>query len=129
MLRVAFVLAGTAAGAVARRLNGRGGSQIDALQAAVANLEAQLRESTARLERRMTVLESRIDDHEKRLQEVPSMAEITAAVEGLLARGLTRLERRFAVQTDSIDLLKTTVSETDTLLERVLESLDSIRQQ
>ena len=128
-MRLTFVLLGTAAGTVARSWNSRNGAQIVALQSSVTRLESQLQESVARLEQRMTVVESRVDDHECRLQKVPSTAEIVAAVEGLLAKRMTNLEKRFTAQTDSLDLLKTTVSQTDNLLERVLESLEVFRQE
>lgn len=126
--RLAFVLLGIGAGAVARLLKACQGAQILALRGSVANLESRLQESVARLEQRMAAAESHINEHESRLQEKPSMAEIVAAVEGLLARSMTNLENRFAAQTDSMELLKATVSQTDNLLERVLESLDAFRQ-
>jgi uncharacterized coiled-coil protein SlyX len=37
------------------------------------------------------------------------------------------LNQRLSTQADSIELLKTTVAQTDGLLERVLESLDALR--
>jgi hypothetical protein len=40
---------------------------------------------------------------------------------------MSSLDERLTVQAHSIDVLRTTVSQTDGLLERVLESLDSLQ--
>jgi hypothetical protein len=58
--------------------------------------------------------------------ETPSTQEIVAAVERLLFRTMTSLDERLSAQAQSIELLKGTVSQTDSLLERVLESIDSL---
>jgi uncharacterized coiled-coil protein SlyX len=47
-------------------------------------------------------------------------------MEQLLAKTMTSLDERLTTQAHSIEVLKTTVSQTDSLLERVLESLDSL---
>jgi uncharacterized coiled-coil protein SlyX len=48
-------------------------------------------------------------------------------MEGLLSKTMTSLDERLTTQAHSIEVLKTTVSQTDSLLERVLESLDSLQ--
>ena len=40
---------------------------------------------------------------------------------------MSSLDERLTTQAHSIEILKTTVSQTDSLLERVLESLDSLQ--
>ena len=62
-----------------------------------------------------------------KLAEVPSTAQIVAAMEQLLSKTMTSLDDRLSTQAHSIEVLKTTVSQTDSLLERVLESLDSLQ--
>jgi glutathione S-transferase len=119
--RAAFLMAGVAVGAAARFLSTRKSRRI-------ADLESRLEEARAELERKMARLEARVEDHETRLNEAPSTAQIVAAMEGLLDKTLLSLDRRLSVQSESIELLKTTVSQTDDLLERVLESLDALRQ-
>ena len=69
----------------------------------------------------------RLAGHAAKLAEVPSTAQITAAVEQLLAKTMASLDERLTTQAQSIEVLKTTVSQTDSLLERVLESLDSLQ--
>ena len=48
-------------------------------------------------------------------------------MEQLLTRTMASLDDRLTTQAHSIEVLKSTVSQTDGLLERVLESLDSLQ--
>jgi uncharacterized coiled-coil protein SlyX len=48
-------------------------------------------------------------------------------MEQLLSKTMANLDERLTAQAHSIEVLKTTVSQTDGLLERVLESLDSLQ--
>jgi len=48
-------------------------------------------------------------------------------MEQLLSKTMASLDDRLTTQANSIDVLKATVSQTDSLLERVLESLDSLQ--
>jgi uncharacterized coiled-coil protein SlyX len=48
-------------------------------------------------------------------------------MEQLLSKTMTSLDERLTTQAHSIEALKTTVTQTDSLLERVLESLDSLQ--
>jgi hypothetical protein len=71
-------------------------------------------------------LEARLEELASRVGETPSTQEIVTAVERLLFRTMTSLDERLSAQAQSIELLKSTVSQTDSLLERVLESIDSL---
>ena len=48
-------------------------------------------------------------------------------MEQLLTKTMSSLDDRLSTQARSIEVLKTTVSQTDSLLERVLESLDTLQ--
>ena len=61
------------------------------------------------------------------MTDVPSTGQIVAAMEQLLTKTMASLDDRLITQAHSIEVLKTTVSQTDSLLERVLESLDSLQ--
>jgi hypothetical protein len=76
---------------------------------------------------RLNLLEARSDAHEAMLKEVPSTAEIISAMDELLTKAMSGLQGRLTAQAQSIETLQTTVSQTDELLERVLESLDTLR--
>ena len=72
-------------------------------------------------------IESRLEEHTAKLADVPSTSQIVAAMEQLLTKTMSSLDDRLSAQARSIDVLKTTVSQTDSLLERVLESLDTLQ--
>jgi len=97
------------------------------LKRAVSHLESRLAAQETATASRFGQIEARLDEHSTRLAEVPSTAQIVAAMEQLLSKTMVSLDDRLTTQAHSIEILKTTVSETDSLLERVLESLDSLQ--
>jgi len=141
--RVAIFLAGVAAAAITlpRRRSGMDSATADELKRSLAGLEGRLqdRESAdaarfaadaarfAADAARFAQVENRLEEHAARLADVPSTSQIVAAMEQLLSKTMTSLDERLTTQANSIDVLKTTVSQTDSLLERVLESLDSLQ--
>jgi len=76
---------------------------------------------------RFTLIDTRLEEHAAKLADVPSTSQIVAAMEQLLSKTMASLDDRLTTQARSIEVLKTTVSQTDSLLERVLESLDSLQ--
>ena len=72
-------------------------------------------------------LRRRLEEHAAKLEDVPSTSQIVAAMEQLLTKTMSSLDDRLSTQAHSIEVLKSTVSQTDSLLERVLESLDSLQ--
>jgi chromosome segregation ATPase len=128
--RLAFFLAGIAAGALAgprRERNAADASEVADLKRALAALESRLAAQAQQQSARIEQLETRVDDHDAKLAAVPSTAQIVAAMERLLSGAMASLDERLATQAHSIEILKTTVSQTDGLLERVLESLDTLQ--
>jgi len=129
--RVAIFLAGVAAAAITlpRRV-GQGGQDsaaTEALKRSLADLEARIQAREAADAERFAQIEVRLEEQAAKLQEVPSTAQIVAAMEQLLTRTMSSLDDRLTTQAHSIEVLKSTVSQTDGLLERVLESLDSLQ--
>ena len=128
--RLAIFLAGIAAGALTGSRRERGGmdsTAADELKRSLAGLENRLASQESANASILNQVEARLAAHSARLAEVPSTAQITAAVEQLLAKTMASLDERLTTQAHSIEVLKTTVSQTDSLLERVLESLDSLQ--
>jgi chromosome segregation ATPase len=129
--RIAIFLAGIAAGAftTARRERGSGMAPValQELKSSLANLETRLTAQDTATAERFSKVESRLEEHAVKLAEVPSTTQIVAAMEQLLSKTMTSLDERLTTQAHSIEVLKTTVSQTDSLLERVLESLDSLQ--
>jgi chromosome segregation ATPase len=129
--RVAIFLAGVAAGALTGLRKSRGGDADPAvaqeLKRSIAELEARLAAQEAANASRFTHVEARLEEQGAKLAEIPSTRQIVEAMEQLLARTMSSLDERLSAQAHSIEVLKTTVSQTDGLLERVLESLDSLQ--
>lgn len=128
--RVAIFLAGVAAGALtnSRRQGSAGDSAAtQELKRSVEALEARIAAQEEATSERLAQVETRLEEHAARLADVPSTSQIVAAMEQLLSKTMTSLDERLTSQAHSIEVLKTTVSQTDSLLERVLESLDSLQ--
>ena len=128
--RVAIFLAGVAAAAITlprRPGGGMDSATADELKRSLAGLEVRLQDRETADATRFAQVESRLEEHAARLADVPSTGQIVAAMEQLLAKTMASLDDRLTTQANSIDVLKTTVSQTDSLLERVLESLDSLQ--
>jgi hypothetical protein len=128
--RAAIFLAGVAAGAFASSRRDRPAmapAGLDDLKKSLAGLESRLAEQESASANRFSQIEGRLDEHAAKLADVPSTSQIVEAMEHLLAKTMASLDERLTTQAHSIDVLKTTVSQTDSLLERVLESLDSLQ--
>lgn len=128
--RVVIFLAGVAAGALTLSRRERGGVDpaiTEDLKNSISRLESRLAAQESANAARFTQIEVRLEEHAGKLAEVPSTAQIVAAMEQLLSRTMASLDERLTTQAHSIEVLKTTVSQTDSLLERVLESLDSLQ--
>jgi glutamyl-tRNA reductase len=128
--RVAIFLVGVAAGTLTLSRRERGGLDPAAageLKRSLADLDNRLaaQESANAIVHKQ--IEARLDEHAARLAEVPSVAQLTSAVEQLLTKTMSSLDERLTTQAHSIEILRSTVSQTDTLLERVLESLDGLQ--
>lgn len=135
--RAAIFLAGIAAGALTLSRREGGGTDpaaLDAIKQSLAGLDRRLVEQDAAQASRLEQVEHKLEEHSTRLEEhsarladAPSTTQIVAAMEQLLQRTMATLDERLSAQAHSIDVLKTTVSQTDSLLERVLESLDALQ--
>ena len=128
---VAAFLAGVAAGVLTGGSRGRNGnpapSETSEVKAALAQLEARISAQETISAARFNQIEVKLEDHSARLSDMPSTSQIVSAMEQILARTMSSLDDRLNSQARSIDTLKTTVAQTDSLLERVLESLDSLQ--
>ena len=123
--RLAVVIGGVAAGALARRWQAREAAA-PALKRSLNELAREMKSQMAAHDGRLSQLETRVEVHETKLKELPSTAQIVAAMDELLAKAMSGLEGRLTAQAQSIETLQMTVTQTDELLERVLESLDTL---
>jgi glutamyl-tRNA reductase len=128
--RAAIFLAGVAAGALTLSRRDRGGvdaAALDDLKKSILRLEDRLAADEQANASARKEMDARLTSQDAKLAAVPSVEQLTAAIEQLLMKTMGSLDDRLSAQAHSIDLLKTTVSQTDGLLERVLESLDAIQ--
>ena len=125
--RLAAVVAGIAAGALTKRWQQESAAATPGVMRSLDKLSRDMQMQAASHERRLKQLEARVADHETKLKDMPSTAQFVAAMEDLLAGAMGGLDRCLATQAQSIETLQMTVAETDELLERVLESLDTLR--
>ena len=132
---LAILMAGIAVGALSG--SRRKQDAPTALGAPDAPAAKELRRSLAELERRLarqeqataaqlSRIDARLDEHAAKLATIPSTKEIVAGIEQLLSTTLVALEQRVAAQAASVEALKSAVSQTDSFLERALESPDCL---
>lgn len=95
--------------------------------AGLEEMEKKRAAQEAATEARLSAIEERLDRHDAKLAEIPSTQQIVGAMEQLISKMVNSLDERFKGQAQSIEVLKGTVAQTDGLLERVLESLDSLQ--
>jgi uncharacterized coiled-coil protein SlyX len=128
--RLAIFAAGIVAGVLTSPRRRRGGISPAAeqdLKRSMADLESRLGAHESADAARFAQVETRLDEHAVKLADVPSTSQIVGAMEQLLSKTMTSLDERLTTQAHAIEALKTTVTQTDSLLERVLESLDSLQ--
>jgi chromosome segregation ATPase len=126
---VAAFLAGVAAGVLTAGARERAGAgPIDSeLKAALERLETKISSLESAGNARFGQIEGKLENQDARLADTPATSQIVSAMEQILARTMSSLDERLNSQARSIDTLKTTVAQTDSLLERVLESIDSLQ--
>jgi chromosome segregation ATPase len=95
--------------------------------AGLEELEKKRAAQEAATSARLAAIEERLDQHDAKLADIPSTQQIVGAMEQLISKMVNSLDERFKGQAQSIETLKGTVAQTDGLLERVLESLDSLQ--
>jgi hypothetical protein len=128
--RALCFLAGVAVAAVTLPRRERAGidsATVEDLKKSLADLEKRMEARDAAEAARFALVDTRLEEHTAKLADVPSTGQIVAAMEQLLSRTMASLDDRLSTQAHSIEVLKTTVSQSDGLLERVLESLDSLQ--
>jgi len=131
-----FVAGAVAAGLFAKRRRGAAPATsaptvepvaLAELRQSLKTMESRLAGQEAAANKRFGQMEARLEEHSAKLAEIPSTQQIVGAMEQLLSKTMASLDERLTTQAHSIEVLKTTVTQTDSLLERVLESLDSLQ--
>jgi uncharacterized coiled-coil protein SlyX len=95
--------------------------------AAVASLEATMASLATRYDGRLTALETHVAGHDAKLKELPTLAQVVSTMEEMLSSTMSGLDQKLTDQVKSIEVLKTTVAQSDELMERVLDSIYSLQ--
>lgn len=95
--------------------------------AAVAALESKMASLAARHDGRLAALETHVAGHDAKLKELPTLAQVVSTMEEMLSSTMSGLDQKLSDQVKSIDVLKTTVAQSDELMERVLDSIYSLQ--
>jgi len=96
-------------------------------KAAVASLEATVASISARYDGRLGAIETQVKEHEAKLKELPTLAQVVSTMEEMLSHTMSGLDQKLSDQVKSIEVLKTTVAQSDELMERVLDSIYSLQ--
>lgn len=73
-------------------------------------------------------LESRLNEQAEKLRQIPTNNDLLAAMQQLLSNVMAKLDQRLSDQSHTIDILKTTINQTDELLERMMDAMAAARQ-
>jgi len=115
------------AGITIAAANAKSAGNSKATVVAVASVEATLAALTTRYDGRLSSLETRVGDHEAKLKELPTLAQVVTTMEEMLSSTMSGLDQKLSDQVRSIEVLRTTVSQSDELMERVLDSIYSLQ--
>ena len=97
------------------------------LHRSVGDLEARISSQAVHYQSRLADIERRLEQHEIKLKDIPTLPQIVSTMETMLANTMSGLDQKLADQVRSIEVLKTTVVQTDELMERVLDSIYSLQ--
>jgi len=118
--KAALILAGAGFGLV------RGLRLLEGLSDHSAELEA-LEERLDGIQLQIAALHARDEQFQARLDSTATRDEFTAALDKGLERVQSGVEARFEEEARSVEALRAMVSQTDELLERVLDRLEALR--
>lgn len=100
---------------------------IAALESSVATLATQYDGRLAEVENRISHHDVKLGDHDAKLKEMPTLAQVVSTMEEMLSSTMSGLDNKLSEQVRSIEVLKTTVAQSDELMERVLDSIYSLQ--
>lgn len=122
--RLAVLFGGAAVGVIAAVWRSLEGGKTSAARLPTAPKRATI--LYVALQTQIARLEDRVDRQDMQLRAIPSPEQIASAIDGVFERSSKALDERIAEQSRSIESLKAMVSQTDELLEKVLDSIYSL---
>ena len=126
--RAVFILGGISIGVASILWKSRETAEQTApLRRGIADLEAKMSAQSMLYQSKLAEIEQRLEHHDTKLRDVPTIAQIVSTMETMLGNTMSGLDQKLADQVRSIEVLKTTVVQTDELMERVLDSIYSLQ--
>jgi hypothetical protein len=98
---------------------------IAALESSVATLSERYDGRLAAVESRIGDHDAKLTDHDVKLREMPTLEQVVSTMEQMLSSTMSGLDNKLSEQLRSIEVLKTTVAESDELMERVLDAINN----
>jgi hypothetical protein len=118
-----FLCGGALAGALAgKAVKGR----LDSLTVLVRGVERRLEAEERRTAAALSAVERRVEEQESRLAELPGVRDLMEVMDELLDSRMRAIDGRLQSQMQSIEIVRSAVGETDRLIARVLEALNSL---
>jgi hypothetical protein len=111
-----------------RRRGGTDAAAIQSLKRSLTDLEGRMTSQLQSVDVRFRETDARLDEQAAKLAQIPSTTQIVDAIEQLITKSMLSLDKRLTAQAASIEVLRTTVSQTDSFLERFLESQGSLQE-
>jgi predicted nuclease with TOPRIM domain len=118
--KAAFIIAGVGFGVL------RGLRLLDGLTDPTPELSA-IRERLEGIQLEITALQARDSQLQSKTEQAVTRDELSSALEKASVAIYSAVETRFEEQTRSVEALRAMVTETDELLERVLDRLEAMR--
>ena len=91
-----------------------------------SELNGKVEELEHRFVARLDAMDSRVAEHERRLNDMPPLSAILSATDETIARKLRGLDEKLAAQSLSIEALRATTTQMDDLLPKLLESVEAL---
>ena len=91
-----------------------------------SELNGKVEELEHRFAVRLDAMDSRMAEHERRLNDMPPLSAILSATDETIARKLRGLDEKLAAQSLSIEALRATTAQMDDLLPKLLESVEAL---
>ncbi len=110
-----------------RRRGGTDAAALQNLKRSLTDLEDRLTSQQQAVDAHFRDIDARLEEHAAKLAQMPSTTQIVDAIEQILAKSMSSLDKRLAAQAATIEDLRTKVSQTDSFVEQFFEPQDSRR--
>jgi len=126
LFRTLFVVAGAILGVILGKRSYLRQPSLTSDHSSWTELNGKVEELEHRFAVRLDAMDSRVAEHERRLNDMPPLSAILSATDETIARKLRGLDEKLAAQSLSIEALRATTAQMDDLLPKLLESVEAL---